>query len=175
MNCSPFPTLETERLILRQLNTTDAAMIQFLRSDELVNLYVKRPKANNLEEAKQFIDKINTSIDNNQCLYWAITLKPNTTLIGTICLWNFSTDKTIAEVGYDLNPAFQQQGVMTEALSTILKFGFTNLQLKEIEAFTHRDNISSKKLLVKNGFTLIENRKDKNNFDNIIYTIKNYG
>ena len=69
-------------------------------------------------------------------------------MIGTISLWKFSEDKKTAEVGYDLNPVFHNKGIMTEALNCVLKYGFTQLQLDKIEAYTHKENQASRKLLL---------------------------
>jgi len=49
---SPFPVLTTDRLILRQLTSLDAAAIFALRSDERVNRYLDRPVCRRLEEAE---------------------------------------------------------------------------------------------------------------------------
>ncbi len=166
-----FPKLKTERLVLRQLEEKDNTVIQFLRSDDSVNAYIKRPRTNTLEEANQFIIKINKGIETEELLYWSITLNDRPELIGNISLWHFSEDRSIAEVGYDLHPKFHGQGIMTEALQCILSYGFDILNLKEIEAFTHQNNEPSKKLLLKNNFEHIENRKDDNNADNIIFSL----
>jgi ribosomal-protein-alanine N-acetyltransferase len=61
---------------------------------------------------------------------------------------------------------------MSEALNCILDFGFSELNLDKIEAFTHRENEDSKRLLEKNGFNLIADRKDEDNISNIIFEIK---
>ncbi len=168
---SIFPNLETKRLLLRQLENGDSKAIQFLRSDKTVNKFVKRPRTNTINEATAFINKINIGILENDWLFWSITIKEDPELIGTICIWNFSKDRKTAEIGYDLNPKYHRQGVMNEALSTVLNYGFQTLNLTTIEAFTHRNNESSKKLLIKNNFIHIPDRKDKNNLDNIIYAI----
>lgn len=76
-------------------------------------------------------------------------------------------------MGYDLNPAFQNKGIMTEALRCVAKFGFNELKLDKIEAFTHYKNENSKKLLETNGFHFMENRKDQNNDSNYIYELLN--
>ncbi|EZH74060.1 hypothetical protein ATO12_14390 [Aquimarina atlantica] len=166
-----FPELQTERLFLRQLKESDDQVILFLRSNEIVNTYVKRPKTNTKEEAINFINKINKGIDQQDWLFWGITIKDNPELIGTICLWNFSEDKKIAEVGYDLHPKFYKQGIMNEALISILDYGFTTLGLDRIEAFTHKNNEASKKLLIRNNFNHIEDRIDNDNPDNVIFSI----
>lgn len=171
INFNPFPIIKTERLLLRKLDVSDWNVISYLRSDVIVNKFVRRPKAENKTEAIKFIDKINEGIGNNEFIYWSICLKNRPVMIGSICLWNFSPDKKTAEVGYDLNPDFQKKGIMQEGLRSILDFGFNELNLDFIEAFTHRENESSKKLLEKNGFLLVEKRKDEDNPDNIIFAI----
>ena len=93
-------------------------------------------------------------------------------MIGSICLWNFSPDRKVAEVGYDLHPKFQKRGIMDESLRSVLKFGFEKLGLDEIEAFTHRDNAHSITLLERSQFSYIKARKDKDNENNIIYALK---
>ncbi len=166
-----LPQLKTKRLLLRLLEEKDSEIILFLRSDETVNALVKRPKTNTLEEAIKFINKINKGIEEHDWLFWGITIKGNPQLIGTICLWNFSEDRKIAEVGYDLHPEYQGQGIMNEALLCILDYGFTKLQLDTTEAFTHQNNEASKKLLIRNSFHHIEHRKDPDNPDNSIFSI----
>jgi ribosomal-protein-alanine N-acetyltransferase len=93
-------------------------------------------------------------------------------MIGSICLWNFSKDKKIAEIGYDLSPQYQGKAIMDESLKGVLRFGFDELNLDSIEAYTNRLNESSKNLLVKNGFKRVWEKKDEDNLDNIIYEIK---
>ena len=46
-----------------------------------------------------------------------------------------------------------------------------NCRLEKMEAFTHKDNDGSKKLLIRNGFTLAEDRKDPGNPANVIFEI----
>lgn len=61
---------------------------------------------------------------------------------------------------------------MDEALKAVLSFGFNNLKLDTIEAFTHKDNQRSKSLLLKSNFSVNSNRKDDNNPHNLIYECK---
>src|SRR5579871_6749068 len=113
----PFPNLKTERLIFRQLNADDKDEIFKLRSDESVNQFLDRPKANSIDDALQFIDKIDGFIKNGESIMWAIVLKDDPKLIGTICLWNFQNENTEAEIGYELLPEFQGKKIMQEAIS----------------------------------------------------------
>ncbi len=172
MNNANFPEIRSKRLLLRQLQPTDWETISFLRSDKKVNEFVIRPGAKSKKEALAFISKINKGIIDKTLYYWVITEKTNPKMIGSICLWNFSEDKKVAEVGYDLHPEHQGKGVMTESLKSVVRFGFNTLHLEHIEAFTHQLNESSTRLLEKNGFSLVPDKKDEHNLNNIVYDIK---
>ena len=156
LNFSPFPSLTTGRLLLRQLMPEDAEAIFSLRNDETVNQYLGRPKTNTMAEAAAFIDKITKGITDNQSMYWVISLKENKEVIGTICTWNIDNEKDTAEVGYELLPAFHGKGIMQEALAAVIDFGFNTMQLKTIAAYTVPGNIASSKLLERNNFKLID-------------------
>jgi [ribosomal protein S5]-alanine N-acetyltransferase len=171
VNFIPFPVLTTPRLVLRQLWESDAKYLALLRSNESVNRYIVRAKQTTLKEANAFILVINRGISEKKWMYWAICQKEHSKLIGTICLWNFSTDHNIAEIGYELEPAFQGKGFMNEAVQCVIDFGFNKLHLKALEAFTHKDNTSSMHLLLKNNFQLDPNRKDEENEYNRIYIL----
>ena len=173
MSNNHFPEIKTERLLLRRLKYSDWEIISFLRSDKIVNKYVDRPSARTQTEANDFIKRINNNFETSKSFYWCISKCDNNEMIGSICLWNISEDQKTAEVGYDLCPNFQGKGIMSEALKSILTYGFNNLNLEKIEAFTHFENESSRRLLVKNNFILIEGRTDDDNKNNVIYVIEN--
>lgn len=130
-------------------------------------------KTKSISDALKFIKELNEYLENNKSISWGITFKDDPKIIGTICLWNFSQNNKTAEVGYDLNPKFHKKGIMSEALKMIINFGFKELKLNKIEAFTHTENENSKKLLEKNGFQFIKDRKDLDNESNIIFEIEN--
>ena len=171
LNFTPFPILTTERLILRCLEVSDDQQLFKLRSNNRVNQFIARPKQKDINESRAFISKINDGINNNKWIYWAITLKESPKLIGTICLWNFFSKKTVAELGYELDPTFQGKGIMNEALKKIIEFGFQEIEFNKIDAYTHKNNYNSTKLLLKNNFKQDAERKDKENRDNIIFTL----
>jgi len=166
-----FPIIKTERLILRKPNIGDWKIISYLRSDEKVNRYVKRPRTESKDKALAFIAKINADIVDQSILYWVISERKNDEMIGSICLCNFSENRKIAEVGYDLNPKYQRKGIMDESLKSVLKYGFTNLNLDTITAYTHEENVNSVTLLKRNKFRLVAGKIDSNNSDNIILEV----
>lgn len=170
-----FPQLNSDRLILRKIEESDAESVLYLRSNKDVNMYIERPedrKTKTLSDAVKFIQGLDIWFKDKVSITWGITIKNDSNIIGTICLWNFSEDKKTAEIGYDLNPNFQGKGLMGEALGLVIDYGFNNVNLHKIEAFTHRDNQPSKNLLEKNGFHLSKERIDIENKANCIYILK---
>lgn len=171
LNISSFPTLITNRLMLRRLNEDDDRAIFELRSNNIVNQFIDRPTQVSITEARDFITFINNYIDTSNSNYWAITLKDNTNVVGTICLWNFSEDKTLAELGYELHPTYQGLGIMSEAITAVLNYAITTIHLKELDAFTHKENINSMKFLNKHGFVLNRNKFDLQDKNIIVYSL----
>lgn len=174
MNFTPFPELTTERLLLRKLKSSDYEEILPLRTDETVTKFIERPENRQIKDepgAGKLIKELNGYIERNESITWGIVLKNNPQITGTICLWNFSQNDKTAEVGYELNPKFHGKGIMSEAIKTIVDFGFSQLKLDKIEAFTHTKNENSKKLLENNGFKLNQDRKDLDNTSNSIFEI----
>ena len=165
---SPFPILTTERLTLRQLVINDEQEIFALRSDK----YLDRQISNTIDDARNFINKVNENINKSDSLYWAITLSDKNILVGTICLFGFSDDNYKCEIGYELLTNFQGQGIMKEAVEKIIDYAFNTKKKKKIEAFMHRDNQSSIKLLEKFSFRN-SNEPDKTNPDLICYRLTN--
>lgn len=164
----PFPIIATARLILRKVVSTDVDRVYYFRSDKEINKFIKRAPQT-LETAVAHIEKLTAELKTDKSVSWGITTKESNTLIGSICLWNFSEDKKIAEVGYDLDPKFQGQGIMSEAMKVVLDFGFNQRGFKTIEAYTDYRNIPSKKLLKSHGFIPNKDKKDADNQDNEVY------
>jgi ribosomal-protein-alanine N-acetyltransferase len=172
-NFTTFPVLETERLTLRELNLNDTKAIFGLRTNKEINEFIDRKRLNNLSESRAFIDLISKLAATNKGLFWVLESKNNQQLIGTIGLRNFEDEKNYAEIGYELDPSYHQRGFMSEAFEAILKFGFENLELKTIEAFTHQKNTASIALLKKQQFVLDPERRDEGFENNRSYRIVN--
>ena len=169
---TPFPILTTERLTLRQLVINDEQEIFTLRSDSEINKYLDRQISNTIDDARNFINKVNENFNKSDSLYWAITLSDKNILIGTICLFGFSDENYKCEIGYELLTNFQGQGIMKEAVEKVIDYAFNTIKVKKIEAFMHRDNLSSIKLLEKFSFRN-SNEPDKTNPDLICYHLTN--
>lgn len=164
--------LETERLILKPIDESHVDDILKIRSNEITNQFVKRIQPKTNYDALDFILTIKKRTQNNETFYFGITYKNQQNLIGTICLYRFSDDRTEAEVGYELLPEFHKKGIMSETLSAVLNFGFNELNLQTILAFTNKFNENSKTLLLKHDFVLQEGRIDEGFPDNLVFSLR---
>ncbi len=169
---TPFPILTTERLTLRQPVINDEQEIFTLRSDSEINKYLDRQVSNTIDDARNFINKVNENINKNDSSYWAITLRDKNILVGTICLFSFSDENDKCEIGYELLTNFQGQGIMTEAVKKVIDYAFNTIKVQKIEAFLHRDNQNSIKLLKKFSFR-DSNDPDKTDPDLVYYYLTN--
>ena len=73
INFNPFPNLETERLLLRRVDSNDVKEIFALRSNPETMKYIPRPLVKTDEDALEHIAMIDRKIDSNEGINWAIT------------------------------------------------------------------------------------------------------
>ncbi len=151
-NITPFPTLSTERLVLRPLERADAGDIYAHRADEQVNKYLDGFRHTSIEETLAFIQRVQNEVAANKTILWVLTLKGNNTFMGTICLWNILKEEYKAEIGYTMCTHHHGKGYMAEAMAAIINFAFRKTDLRIIEAFTHKNNARSISLLLKHNF-----------------------
>ena len=178
INFSPFPNLETERLLLRRVDSNDKKEIFALRSNPETMKYIPRPLVKTDEEALTHIAMIDGKIDSNEGINWAITLKDNAKLIGIIGHYMIKPEHYRAEIGYMLLPEYHGKGIVTEAVKEVVKYGFEVMKLHSIEATLDPENYGSAKVLEKNGFMKEAHLKENGFFegrflDTVIYSILN--
>ncbi len=164
-----FPELTTERLILRQLTFDDKKAIFRLRSNKEVNELIERETPKNLNQAEGFIQTCLDEFENENRVFWAMVLENTNQLIGTIVFHKVDLENNYAEIGYEMNPDYQDEGYMSEAMKVVLDFGIMSMNLKTIEAYTHHNNTASIALIEKFLFALQPERKDEAIEDNRIY------
>jgi len=167
---TPFPFLTTKNYSLRNLQFADEHEIFALRSDDLINQYLDRPKANSLDDARSFISKIMDGIAKNESIFWVVTPTDSARFLGTICLWNISRAEAKAEIGYELLPENQGKGIMQEVIPGVIQYAFEVMRLRSIEAELSPRNVKSVKLLEKNGFVLTRAHSNGNP-DLVIYAL----
>ena len=152
-NFTPFPELESERLLFQKITDADLDELFFFRSDETVLKFIGREPVKTKDEVTVFLKTIDESIEKNESIFWGITLKENPKkIIGTICFWKIQPGNYRAELGYMLHPQYWRMGIMKEAIQKIIEYGFKTLKLHSIEARIHADNKPSAAVLLAAGF-----------------------
>lgn len=165
LNFNPFPILETERLHLRAITVEDKHEMFSLRSDKQIMQYIPRPLTKTVEETVEFIKSINENIEKQEYINWAIALKSDNKLIGTVGFYRVQKENYRAEVGYMLHTNFHKQGVIQELMPVVLNYGFKEMKLHSIEAVIDPRNKASENVLIKQGFVKEAHFKENFFFD----------
>ena len=161
-----FPSLTTNRLLLRQVEPTDAEDLFATFSDEEAMQFYGHEPHRSLDDTRALIEQIQARYVRREAIRWGITLKGEDRVIGSCGFHHFDAGFHRAETGYELQRAFWGKGVMTEAMSAILTYGFDFLELHRIEAIIDIVNERSKGLLLKLGFTYEGNLRQRYFFRN---------
>lgn len=152
INFTPFPTMETERLLLRRITNEDVPDIFAFRSDPEVMKYIPRPVAKTQEDVLPVLEMINNGIEKNESINWAMADKETNRLIGMIGYPRMDLAHHRAEVGYVLHPGYHGKGLMQEALKSVIGYGFEGMNLHSISAIIDAENAASEKVLERFGF-----------------------
>lgn len=160
-----FPCLITHRLLLRQIQPNDAESLFAIFSDEEAMQYYGHLPHRSLNETHELVSQAQTSYAVHENIRWGIALAGENRVIGTCGFHHFDTGFHRAETGYALHSACWGQGIMTEAMSAVLSYGFRELGLHRIEAAIDDQNTRSKNLLLKLGFSYEGNLRQRYYFN----------
>ncbi|WP_162910717.1 GNAT family N-acetyltransferase [Hymenobacter oligotrophus] len=139
-----FPELRTAELRLRALTPAD------LEAVRPITFYDGQPAAT-LAQAQRMLARIADDYRNHQTIHWAVALASSDQLVGT-CGFYRGFAEACGEIGYVLRPEYRGHGLMTQAVRAVCAFGFEQLQLRQIEAYTELDNTASQRLLARAHF-----------------------
>ncbi len=146
-----FPTLRTERVVLREWTSADAADLFSFRSDADAQKYNSAPMRD-VAEARALIEQLRAGYADQRMIQWAVALPEDDRPIGLFGYNYWERFHRRAEIGYDLARAHWGQGLATEAVAAILRFGFERMRLHRVESETIVDNHPSVRLLERFGF-----------------------
>lgn len=148
-----FEVLETERLLLKKLTPEG---FKNLFKDYSETQIIDQLGLKSHEEFLREKEKIKggyTTYDRT-VLAFLLVLKENNKTIGRCGYHNWYVDHFKADIGYALNSdEFKRKGYMSEAVRTILEYGFNTMGLNRIEACIGPSNIASLSIIRKFGFT----------------------
>lgn len=148
---SHLPVIETNRLILRPFKMRDCQDVYLYSSDMEVARYVLWDAHRSLADTRNYLRYMLRLYRDGQPSSWAIVLKENSKVIGSIGFMWLDHINDSAEVGYSISRTWWNHGFTTEALSCVLHEGFTVLHLNRIEAQHDVRNPASGRVMQKCG------------------------
>jgi RimJ/RimL family protein N-acetyltransferase len=167
MSDKKFYTIETERLILRKFKESDVDNFFNYRTNPQVVLYQSEGWVNyKYEQAVEFVKKQMNSEPGIRDTWFqiAVELKDTGIIIGDLAIHTLAEDINQVEIGFSLNPIYQNKGFGIEAVKCLLGYIFNVLNMHRVIAITDVRNKPSIKLLEKVGM-----RKEGHFIKNIWY------
>ena len=147
LKLAQYPSIETERLLLRPVTLDDAdAMFEYASDRE--NTRYTFPTNQSLEETKNNIAQFYLA---NPLGRWGIELKSSGQFIGTIDLHKIDTVLKKAAIGYIINKKYWKQGLTTEATRAVIELAFEKIGMNKLTALHDKDNPASGKVMEKSG------------------------
>ena len=146
-----FPILNTERLDLIEIKQSHLSDIYKLFSNEKVTEFYNLLPLKNEQEAQKSIDWFQDRFKDKLGIRWGIAMKGQQKIIGTVGFNNFTKGHR-ANIGYDLQTEHWNKGYITEALKSVINFGFSQLEINRIEAEVMQGNTISERVLEKLNF-----------------------
>lgn len=138
---------------LRKPGYEDAdGFIEICSEKETMKYYgIAGASIDTVQKANEQIDWCNNLFENSGGR-WIIVEQDVNKYIGDIGFHNYQGDHNKVEIGYRIKQKYWGNGIMTQCINTLIKFGFDNMNYNRIEALVDNRNIGSKKVLLKNNF-----------------------
>lgn len=156
--------IKTARLILRPWRPEDFVPFAKMNADPRVREYF--PSVLTREESDEFAQCFSDQIEKDGWGFWAVSVPSVAEFIGFIGLKTVPEGllphlTSAVEIGWRLVYEYWGKGYATEGAEAALKYGFQELHLNEIVAFTAVDNNKSRRVMEKIGMTY-ESKDDFN-------------
>ena len=177
MNHQGTKTLESERLVLRRFTVEDAeGFFQNVTSDPEVNKFLTWPLDESVEDTKRLLNGWVERYENSERYCWAIVLKDTDDVIGTVAAPTVKNRIDAVEVTYCIGSRWWGQGIVPEALQTVMRYMFEEIQVNRIEAGFDSNNPNSGRVMEKvgmqkEGFLRQAGRNNQGLFDLVFYGI----
>lgn len=146
-----LPQLETPRLLLRRMRLDDDADMFAYASDPEVTKTLTFETHLSIDDSRGFLQSVADGYARGDTAAWGIEHRDSRRFIGTIGFGQIHQGGYVGTVGYALNRHFWGQGLMTEALTAVIDFGFRHMGLCRIEAVCRLDNVGSYRVMEKGG------------------------
>lgn len=137
-------TIESGRLLLRRFQLQDAAsMFKNWASDKQVTRFLRWSAHSSIEETKDILTSWIQNYEQDNVYQWGIVLKDGNVLIGTIGVVEVHEDIKMAHIGYCIGQNWWNQGIMSEALRTVITYLFEEVGFNRIESQHDPENTHS--------------------------------
>lgn len=148
-----FEVLTTERLLLRKLTAEGFTYLFEHYSEDEIRDQLGLTSHEEFIKEKEKATGGYTTYDRT-ILHFKLIIKDTKEVIGGAGYHNWYAAHRKAELGYLITKEeHKRKGYMTEAIGTILDYGFNTIGLNRIEACIGPSNIASLSLISKYGFT----------------------
>jgi ribosomal-protein-alanine N-acetyltransferase len=148
-----IPELLTPRLYLRGFTPDDVPAIHAAYGDAAAMRYWNHAPSPDLERTDRYVRGW-MKIRPLTYMIWAIALREDDRCIGMVNYHTRDTHNARVEIGYILVPSEQGRGFMTEALTVLITHLRAALRVHRIEAQIEPDNLRSRAVVERLGFTL---------------------
>ncbi|WP_412476576.1 GNAT family N-acetyltransferase [Flavobacterium sp. TBRC 19031] len=162
--------LETDRLILRELDIDDAKSFFELNLNPNVIKYTGDKAFESIEQAEHFLRNYK-DYENNGFGRWAVINKSNLEFLGW-CGLKYVKEIDETDIGFRFFEEYWNRGFATESAKACLKYGFEKLNLKAVVGRAMVENVASIKVLEKLGLKF-EREFDFHQHKGLIYRIEN--
>ncbi len=145
-------SFQTERLIIRPTNETDAAfLVELMNSPGWLQFIGDRQVYTETTAVQYIKEKIIPQFERLGYGNYIIIQKTDQVKIGSCGLYDREGLEGI-DIGYALLPQFQGKGYAFEAVNQLKDLAFSQFNLNAIHAITIKENVVSQQLLRKLGF-----------------------
>lgn len=148
----PYPTIHTDRLILRMVKRQDAAdLFELCRRPETSQFSLWHPHKT-IDDTKALINYQISRYRKRECTFFAVENKGSGRVIGTCSYVTVEDDFKIVEIGYSILSDLWNQGFATEVADGLTGFAFDRMGAQRVYARVLPENTASAAVLQKIGF-----------------------
>lgn len=149
-----IPPIDLGDLLLRPVQYSDYRDMYDYGSDPEVTRHLSWDAYTTIEQARQSVRHVFlTRPFRGVPAAYAIVHKADDKMIGTCDVFTVDWDHGVGEIGYVLHRSYWGRGYMTRTLRAVIVFAFEYLGLLQIDIRHHPDNIGSRRVIEKCGFT----------------------
>lgn len=141
--------IETQRLVLRNVRTEDAAVMFDYRNNDICARY-QRGQTKDLAGITQLVQKRqHDTVSDQENFLIAVALSESNEMVGEIVVM---PNDGCFSIGYTFHYAHHRKGYAFEALSALTELLHSRYPEMEFISFTEPENTASRRLLKKLGY-----------------------